>query len=420
MNILHIHNFHFFRGGSATSYFKTAELLDAHGHSSLFFSMQHPKNLPCETSEFFMPYLDLNAQHSIVSQVKIAGRILYSFEARKRLSMLLDRYPVDIAHLQNIYHNFSPSILHELKKRKIPVVMTVNDPKLVCASHNWHVRGELCDACTGGRYHMAIVKRCIKDSLAKSILSTMEMYLHHKVLDIYDNVDVFIYPSLFFKNKFEEMGFKKEGVHLSYPLDTQELRKFDDLNVNVEKDSILFVGRLLADKGLSTLLEAVKLLSHEKNKIEIRIAGDGPLREELHEKVESEKINNVRFLGYMKHESLFQEIKNNIAVVLPAECHENYPLSIMEAFALGKPVIGSRLGGIPELVKDSERGLTFEAMNPKDLCEKIKYVRDNPDKAVEWGRNARMFVEQELNAEKHYNKLMEIYKQAIQKNLSRK
>lgn len=418
MNILHINKFHYLRGGAEAVYFKTAELLEAHGHNSVFFSMHNPENLPCETSEFFMPCVDLIAKHSIASQLKIAGRLLYSFEARKRISKLLDKYSVDIAHLHNIYHHISPSILYELKKKKIPVVMTLHDYKMACASYSMLLHGKPCEACCGGRYYNAIKNRCVKVSLHKSILSTLEMYLHHKIFDIYDNVDIFISPSRFLKDTLLRMGFKKEIIYLPNFIDIHKFRGFnaEAKNERVEKKkSIVYFGRLSLEKGLWTLLETAKRLSN-KNKhinVEIKIIGDGPIREELQEKVKVEGINKVKLLGYMRGEALFQEVAKSMAAVLPSEWYENNPMSVIEAFAMGIPVIAARIGGIPELIKENETGLTFEPGNALDLSAKIEYLLNNPDKAAKIGRNARTFVEQELNPEKYYHGLMKIYKRAI-------
>lgn len=421
LTVLHINKFHYMKGGSEWVYFGTADILERHGHRSVFFSMHHPENLPCETSEYFMPYVDFNKCDGVIDQLKVAGRVLYSLKAKRLLSKLLDRYSVDIAHLHNIYHQISPTILHELKKRKISIVMTLHDYKMVCVSYNMLVHERPCEVCARGKFFKAIKHKCVKDSYIKSILATIEMYLHHKVLDIYNNVDVFISPSLFLKNKLEEMGFKKEIVHLPNFIDVQKFEKFKMKDEKGNGNSIVYFGRLAPGKGLLTLLEAAKLLSHENagRRIEIKIIGEGPLRQKLQEKVEAEKINNVRFLGYLKGKELFQEVKKSLAAVLPSEWYENNPISVIEAFALCKPVVGARIAGLPELVKDNETGLTFEPENPVDLSLKIEYLKNNPDKAEEMGRNARVFVEQKFNTEKYYQKLMEIYRRTIVKRHSK-
>ncbi|MEP9410023.1 MAG: glycosyltransferase family 4 protein [Candidatus Brocadia sp.] len=421
MNILHINKFHYVRGGAEAVYINTASLLESKGHRSVFFSMCHPQNLPCVTGDYFMPYAELSADRNspdIVDQIRTAGRIIYSFTAKKRISRLLDDYPVDIAHLHNIYHHISPSILHVLKKRRVPVIMTLHDYKMVCASYHLQSHGKPCEACYGGRYFMAISGRCVKGSLVKSVLNTLEMYLHHSVLDIYNNVDVFISPSRFLKDKLFEMGFKKKIIHLPNYLD---IEKFGEFNIDtgegkaVRDKSVVYFGRLSHEKGLLTLLEAAKILKDQnRDFLEIKIIGDGPMRDELEQKVRTEGIDNVRFLGYMKGGSLYREVKKSLAVILPSEWYENNPMSVIEAFALSTPVIGARIGGIPELVKDNETGLTFQPGDAEDLSKKIKIFLDDNSLSGEMGEKARELARREFSAERYYQRLMEIYKKLLQ------
>ncbi|MDO8281321.1 MAG: glycosyltransferase family 4 protein [Thermodesulfovibrionia bacterium] len=423
MNILHINNFHYFRGGSESVYFNTAKLLEEHGHHSVFFSTQHPENIPCEMDKYFMPYVDFSARHSIIDQLKIAGRVIYSLEAKKRLTRLIEEYPVDVAHLHNIYHVFSPSILHVLKKKKIPVVMSLHDYKMVCGSYTLLRRhpiyGTVCEECSGGKYYKAVKNKCVKNSFAKSLLTAVEMYLHHKVLDIYKNVDIFICTSKFAKSKLEEMGFKKNFFYLPNFIDTKKLSAFNFAAGKIEKSkAVLYIGRHVPEKGLWTLLDAAGILYKKNKTIEIKLSGEGPFTEILKAKVKEENIGNVRFLGFLKYEDLCCEIQNSAAVVLPSECHDNNPISVIESFAMSVPVIGARMGGIPELVRDYETGLTFEAGNAQDLSEKIEYVIDNPDKAADWGKMAKKLVEEKLGAEKYYADLMEIYQLASKKAVS--
>ncbi len=401
------------RGGSESVYFGTSKLLEAHGHKSLFFSMHHQENSPCEISKYFVPYIDLNMNsNGIMGQLRTAGRIIYCIDAKKRLSKLLDQYPVDVAHLHNIHHQISPSILHEFRKRNIPVVMTLHDYKMVCASYSMLVNERPCEACSGERYFEVVKKRCVKDSLAKSIIASLEMYLHHKIFDIYDNIDIFISPSMFLKCKLEEMGFRKEIVYLPNFIDMKKFEQFKE--VKTTDNSIVYFGRLSFEKGLWTLLEAVKILN-AKVRIKVKIIGDGAIRGELEGRVKDDGIDNVRFLGYLKGERLYSEIRKSLAVVLPSEWYENNPISAMEAFALKKPLIGSRIGGIPELVKNGETGYTFEPGNAEDLSEKIKKLLLDDALRIKMGHNARRFVETKLNPEKHYNGLMIIYQQAMEK-----
>ena len=419
LSVLHVNKFHYLKGGSEVVYFQSALVLKNHGHSCLFFSMNYPKNIPCETSDFFVPYIDFNNLKSVKETIQGAARILYYRKSKKLLSKLLDKYHIDIAHLHNTHHQISPSILHEFKKRRIPVVMTLHDYKMVCASYNLLVQERPCEVCVRGNYYKAIIHKCVKDSKYKSILSTIEMYLHHSILDIYDNVNIFISPSSFLKDKLIEMGFNKEIIYLPNFIDMAEFDKFNEniKDVVENEDSIIYFGRLTQGKGLGTLIEAANLwlVNNRNRKIVFKIIGEGPLKEELQEIVREKSISNVKFLEYMKHEQLFTEIKKSTAVVIPSEWYENNPMAVIEAFALGKPVIGSRIAGIPELVKDNYSGITFEPGNASDLYSKIKFIVENPDKAKEMGKNVNLFVRNELNSEKYYQKLLEIYKLAILK-----
>ncbi len=381
-------------------YFDTVKLLEEHNHSSVFFSMQHPENLPCLTSEYFVSYADLNASKGPVDKIKIAARILYSLESKKRIESLIKNERPDIAHLHNIHHQISPSILHSFKKFNIPVVMTLHDYKMSCPAYSMLDDGKVCEACKGAKYYCCFLKTCVKNSKAKSLLNTIEMYLHHKILHIYDLVDVFISPSEFLKNKLEEMGFRGNIRHVS------NFVNLDDFppRYNCEENSFVYFGRLSKEKGLFILIEAVKNLD-----IKLKIIGEGPIEESLKSEVRTQKSDNIDFLGYKSGEELKNEIRKSMFVVLPSECYENNPRSIIEAFALGKPVIGSRIGGIPELVRDYVTGLLFEPGNPDDLRRCISYLKSNPDKIVEMGKNGRNLIEKEYNPDAYYQKLIALY-----------
>jgi glycosyltransferase involved in cell wall biosynthesis len=208
------------------------------------------------------------------------------------------------------------------------------------------------------------------------------------------------------RDMVREMGFKGEVRHLPNFIHADSFRP----SYAWENGNIVYFGRLSNEKGLGTLIEASKGLD-----VEVKIIGDGPLRNSLIFRVKNEKIKNVKFLGYKIGGELHRELRKSMFAVLPSECYENNPRSVMEAFALGKPVIGSRIGGIPELVRDGETGLTFEPGNVENLREKIKYLKENPNKITEMGKNARRFVEENLNPEKHYTELIKTYQRAIDK-----
>ncbi len=423
LTVLHINKFHYLRGGSEVVYFQIARALEEQGHKSIFFSMQHSENTPCETEEFFVPFIDFNNLNSVVDSIKGAGRILYSFESKKRLSKLLDKYNVDIAHLHNVHHQISPSILDVLESRGIPSVMTLHDYKMVCTSYNLLVNERPCEVCVRGNYHKAVRHKCVKDSVVKSMLGASEMYLHHKIMNIYNKINIFIAPSVFLQHKIVEMGFDKRVEYIPNFIDLTIFDQFIDASkdINTGDNSVVYFGRLTPGKGLHTLLDAASLCKNDADNpgLVFKIIGDGPLNNELREVAQTKSLDNVRFLGFMKGQNLFREIKKSLAVVVPSEWYENNPMSVIESFALYKPVIGSAIAGIPELVKNGVTGLTFKPEDATDLYSKVLFLSKNPKMATEMGNNARLFVKNELNAENYYLKLIKVYTNILSEQTSK-
>lgn len=407
MKILLINKFLYPRGGDAISTLTTGRLLETHGHEVFFWGMAHPANPVYPFAELFVSHVDYAKSGGTGSKVKAAMNILYSLEARKKMAALLGKVKPDLVHLNNFAHQIGPSILDEIKKLHIPAVMTMRDYKLVCPTYSMLCNGEICETCRDGRFYHCGINRCTKGSLLKSMVNVAEMYLHHRVLRIYDKIDLYISPSRFLQDKVKEMGLKGEVVFLPNCVDVSEFGP----DFEWRDRSIVYVGRLSHEKGLETLIDAVR----EVAGVGLKIIGEGPLKRYLEEKVKAERIDNVAFLGYLTGSDLHDEIRNSMFLVIPSEWYENNPRTVIEAFALGKPVVGARIGGIPELVRDWETGLTHTVGNVDDLREKIGLMLDNSAKIVEMGKNARAYVEQMLNAEVHYRKLMQVYTQAMRK-----
>jgi glycosyltransferase involved in cell wall biosynthesis len=405
MKILLINKFLYPKGGDAISTINTGRLLEAKGHQVFFWGMNHPQNREYPTKKYFVDHVDYDRPAGLRQRLKTAADILYSFEAKRKLRALLKEIRPDIVHLNNFAHQLSPSILDAIKEFDIPTVMTMRDYKLVCPAYSMLLDGKPCERCKDGNYYHCFQNRCTKGSRAKSLINTAEMYLHHKILHIYDKLDLLISPSRFLKDKCNEMGLNREIVHLPNFVAVQDYEPQYEWN----EKALAYVGRLSVEKGVQTLIEAVKGLP-----INLKIIGDGPLRTELEAKVCDEKIDNVAFLGYRTGDELKNEIKSSMAGVLTSECYENNPRSVIEAFALGKPVIGARIGGIPELVRDNETGWTFESGNVADLRAKIEtLLQATPETLVKMGRTARKDVENHFNPEHHYENLMMIYARAI-------
>lgn len=404
MKILLINKFLYPKGGDAISTLTTGRILADHGHEVIYWGMAHPDNPDYPLKEYFVANVDYEAAGGVGAKGRAAMNILYSFEARKKIEAVLEQVKPDMVHLHNFAHQISPSILHEVKKHHIPVVMTMHDYKLVCASYSMLVNEEPCERCMGGKYYQCGLNKCTKGSLFKSMVNVAEMYLHHRLLHVYDKIDLYISPSRFLADKVKEMGFPGEVAYLPNCVDADAFEPAYDW----QEESIVYVGRLSREKGLETLIEAVR----ELPEIQLKIIGDGPLKEQLQEKVTAARINNVALLGYRTGQDLHEEIRKSMFLVMPSEWYENNPMTVIEAFALGKPVVGARIGGIPELVRDGETGITFMSGDVSDLREKIGVMLERKADIADMGKNARALVERELNSEAHYEGLMEIYGRA--------
>jgi glycosyltransferase involved in cell wall biosynthesis len=404
LKILLINKFLYPKGGDAISTLTTGRILEAQGHEAVFWGMDHPDNPPYTHEDLFVSNVDYEGMGGLSFKIRTAMNILYSFEAKKKIAALLERVHPDIVHLNNFAHQISPSILDEIKKHDIPTVMTMRDYKMICPTYSMLCKGEICERCKGGLFYHCGINRCTKGSFFKSMVNVAEMYLHSRILRIYDKIDLYISPSRFLKDKVEEMGLTGEVTYLPNCVD---VAGFEPDHEWLEK-SIVYVGRISHEKGVKTLIDAVKRISG----LRLKIIGDGPLKGYLEEKIRNENIGNVDFLGYRTGKDLHDEIRNSMFLVIPSEWYENNPRTVIEAFALGKPVVGARIGGIPELVWDWETGLTYTSGDVDDLHEKITLTLANKDRISEMGKNARILVEQELNAEVYYRNLMQIYEQA--------
>ncbi|OGC89010.1 MAG: hypothetical protein A2142_07140 [candidate division Zixibacteria bacterium RBG_16_48_11] len=409
MKILLANKFYYPRGGPETVMLQQEKHLKALGHQVIPFAMQDEKNLSSDYSRYFVSSVDYHSLNgSWWGNSKTALKMIYSPESKGKIEQLLDFSKPDIAHLHNIYHQISPSVLKPFKKRNIPVVMTLHDFKLVCPNYSFYREGQNCEECQGRRFYKAVQHRCIQNSRLKSLVCAAEGYFHSWARTYTDNVNLFIALSQFSRQKFIDYGLPAEKVIcLPNCLDLREYRPNYD-----HSGFVLFAGRLNQKYGISTLLEAARLLPQ----ISFKIAGTGEEEAGAKNFVREKELNNVEFLGFLNPEQLKQVMSESYFTVFPTTMYHNCPMAILEAFALGKPVLASDLGSLPELVKNNENGLLFETKSVRDLTDKILKLYRQPQVVREYGEKARRMIEQEFSAEKYYPKLMQIYQKLVTGN----
>jgi len=411
MKILQINKYYYLKGGVERYMFDVSSMLQNHGHQVIPFAMKHEKNVPTKYTKYFVEYIefDRETKSSIFRKIKMGFKVIYSFEARNKLLRLIEKENPDIAHIHKFNNSLTPSILYALKKKEIPIVQTLHDYRTVCPNYNLYDfnKLEICEDCKGHKYFNALRRRCheIGTSYSVSLNIAMESYLYHFLKTYENTIDLFIAPSKFLMKKMIEFGVdRNQIIHIPYFVHYNKyIPNYSNSNY------ILYFGRLERHKGIKTLIAAMKHV----NSLKLYIVGEGSYRNELEKYIEIDNIKNVRLVGYKKGKELNEFIKNSCFTIVPSEWYENYPLVVLESFALGKPVIGSNIGGIPELVYSKSTGMLFESGNVEDLAEKINYLLNNKNLVVEMGKNARKRIEEKYTKNEHYMRLMEVYSKVI-------
>ncbi|MBN2854561.1 glycosyltransferase [Patescibacteria group bacterium] len=419
MKILQVNKFHYPRGGADKYYLDLSASLEKAGHEVANFSMNHPKNLESPWSKYWLSRVSFNENLGVFSRFKIIGRVIYSCEAKRKFKKLIKDFKPEIIHLHNIYHHISPSILSLARRYKIPVIMHLHDYKLICPNHTLFVRGKNCDSCRGQKYFNCVKKRCLKNSFFGSLLVAIEMYIHHRLLKIYQkNISLFICPSEHMRQTCLSFGWDKIAkdkfivVYNSYSpeLITKKSNLDEKKNLNLESEPnsqegyLLYFGRLGEEKGIDTLLNALPA-----TKEKLKIVGSGEEEGKLKEKVKSLNLR-AEFLGYESGEKLRLLITKAKAIVMPSIWQENMPLSLLEAMSLGKAVIASRIGGFPEIIENEVNGFLFEPGDFKDLGAKINDLRDYDLHLI--GAKAKERVK-DLSPENNLKEIIEVYKALI-------
>ena len=397
MRILLVNKYFYRKGGAETYFFALAEGLRALGHDVAFFSMQHPNNESSYWSKYFVSEKDYVGDISAFKKVQEASTLIYSFEARRKFETLLEEFKPDVIHMNNVHRQLTLSILDApyLKKHHVPVVYTAHDYILLCPAYTMvNGRGEVCDTCLDKHFIHATKNVCVKGSRIKSALATMEaefLKFHHA----YSKIDLIIAPSQFMKSKLDEGGFAGKTVAMQNFLTDSQMamgarvantHKFEDAQAGA-RPYFLFFGRLSKEKGILTLvrafLQAAGLVGGNADAQsddqsaqvlpvtwDLRIVGDGPERSAIEQLIASagpQAASRIHLLGYKSGEELQREVGNARFSVLSSEWRENMPYSGLESLAAQTPIIGAKIGGIPELVEESRTGFTFESGNIADL-----------------------------------------------------
>jgi glycosyltransferase involved in cell wall biosynthesis len=392
--VLFANKFMFRNGGSEAVMFDEMAWLRQRDLDIVDFSMRDPRNLPSRFDPYFVSGKSYRAG-SRISKLRSVASLIRSKEAVDNIARLIRDERPDILHCHNIYHQLTPSIINTAVKLRTPVVLTLHDYKPICPVYTQLSNGTVCSSCNDGKFEALLQKRCADGSLGKSALLWAEAR-YHSLAGSYHNVSKFIAPSRFMRDAVARRFGDDKVVHIPNGIDASliEPSKRDD-------GYILYLGRLSAEKGVATLLKAH---AADRGAWRLIVAGTGPLLAELQASYPA-----AEFPGHLGGADLADVIRKASMVVVPSEWNENSPVSILEAMAYGKPVVASRIGGIPELVRHGQTGLLFTPKDHAQLGISIRALLTNAERRARLGAEARRMVEKHHSLEAHGAALLALY-----------
>ncbi len=405
MRILQINKYHYVKGGSETIFFNTIRLLEKKGHEVVRFCLKDKQNYPSADELYFVDYPEMS-NAGFFQKLKYSFSFFYNRDAARKIEQLIKDKKPDIAHIHLLFNGISVSILPVLKKYNIPVVMSVHDYRLICPAYLFlDGNNQICEKCYNGNYLNCIKNKCHNKNRFTSIMLSLDMYFRNLFFPVTKYVDQFIFVSNFtyLKHVSHNQIYAEKGQVLSNfinnAISTQEV------SIHTDEKYYLYYGRLSREKGLSTVIQSCL-----DSKIKLKIVGTGPLLEYK----DIIKSPDIEFLGFKSGTELIDLIRKAYFVIIPSEWYETFGLTVIESQSMGTPVIGSRIGAIPELIMDNTNGFLFETGNMKDLSDVIMKADSlSPEDYKKMCFSAKEFSRPYSDFSLYYENLIKIYTKAI-------
>ncbi|HAT03349.1 MAG TPA: hypothetical protein DCS29_01040 [Candidatus Magasanikbacteria bacterium] len=393
MKVLLVNKYWYIRGGAERVVFATKKLLEEHGHEVQIFGMKHPENTI--ENDYFIDFIDYSQVRGL-GRVRDALKSIYNVDAKNKFRKLVEDFGPEVIHIHNIYHQLSFSLLDVVQEKGIPCVMTLHDYKMISPNYNLFHHGKIDESCCGSHYYRCLLNNCMEHG-GESIIATGEACVR-AWKKWARAIDTYISPSNFLKEKFVSCGFERDIHVIHNPFD------FNPQEVGVVPGrGVLYIGRLGQEKGVLLLPEIAKKTPH----ITYTVVGDGPLKKQL----EDLAIPNIVYVGYTSGKELDTIMCNARVVVVPSQWYENYPLSILEAKAYGKPVVASRIGGVVEMLPQH---MLCDPANVDEFSQTIEMWYNADDRElVKVGRDLQTQVQEQNNGEAYYTQLVSIYENFV-------
>jgi len=398
LRILVVNKFYWLRGGSERVFFDLAAGYERHGHEVIPFAMQSPRNRPSAWEARFAP--EVSWTGGPVKKLRAAAATIHSRPAAARLRELVRDVRPHVAHLHNFHHQLSPSIVDVLREEGVPAVHTLHDYKTICPNYLLYTQGSVCERCRDGRFHHAVVHRCLNRGLGASVVAAIEMTWHGARRTLERGIRRFVSPSRFLAMKLQEFGVPDGAVSVV----PNGIEPGAFAPAGEPGNGFVAAGRLSREKGIRTLLHAVAAVPEAA----LTVLGTGPLEAEL--RLEAQRIapGRITFGGHLDRPAVLDRVRSARALVLPSEWYENAPIAALEAMACGVPVIGSDIGGIPEMVRPGQTGLLFPPGDAGTLASRLRELEADPARAHALGCAGRRVVESEYTLADQVRRMLAI------------
>ncbi len=383
--ILLVHNYYQHAGGEDSVLENEKIMLERHGH---FVALYTRNNMEIS---------------SLSGKVRYLFSFRYSRRDYRNIRELIAKDRIDIVHVHNTFPLITAAVYAAAHDEGIPVVQTLHNFRFVCPGALYMRSGKICEECNRDGLCTAVRYGCYRNSKLQTALAVAALSYSRK-RHLYDQIDAYIALTEFNKQKFEIAFPWCKGKIYTKPnfvrADENLLKQRTE-----EPDGYVYIGRLSEEKGIGTLLEAF-LQMPEKTLI---LIGSGSLMQYAQEFVATHQFQNIKILGQLSRHEVMQRLMNCKAMIVPSICYEGFPMTIVEAFACGVPVLGSRLGNVEVIIDEMENGLLFQAGNAEDLADKVMRLENETELCRKLRDGARKAYLQHYTEEVNYARLLEIY-----------
>ncbi len=404
--LLNVHRYRFRKGGAEAVYLDHAALFASRGWTCAEFCMAHPQNPPSPWDDYFPPAFEPKGG---IGGLRDVPRFVWAADARRQMARLLDDFRPDLVHIHGLYHQLTPSVLGPIAERRIPIVFTLHDFRLLCPAYTLFTpKLGLCERCADGAFWQAVRHGCLHDSVAVSAVYALDAYIH-RWRRSFDVVDAFVMPSRSILETHAAHGFPAAKLHhvpnfFETTTDAGPAPALLDEARSRYGRYIAYFGRLSVEKGLGHLIDACRMAM-----LPLVLIGDGPERASL-ERQAARSPSPVHFTGYQSGDALWALVEAALGIALPSIWHEIAPKSVLEAMARNKPVVASRIGGLPEQIEDGVTGLLAAPADTADLARALTRLAGLPPAAVErMGERARERALSLFTTDRYYASMLDLY-----------